>query len=98
MTYELVKLAAVESREGYRIWLRYTDGAAGEVDLSDLAGRGAFRAWSDRNLFEAVHLPPYRAVSWPGELDLCADMLYMRLTGKAVEELFPDLRDAYTNT
>lgn len=79
----------VEPRDGYSIWLRYDDGAAGVVDLSDIAGRGVFGAWKDRSLFEAVHLPPHRGVSWPGELDLCADMLYMRLTGESYEDLHP---------
>ena len=30
----------VEAREGYRLWLRYSDGTAGELDLSHLAGTG----------------------------------------------------------
>lgn len=97
MAHELVWPAAVEPRDGFRVWLRYTDGTAGEVDLSDLAGRGVFEAWDDRELFEAVSITQYRSVSWPGELDLCADMLYMRLTGKAVEELYTGLRADYVN-
>ena len=97
MTHELVRPAAVEARDGYRIWLRYTDGASGEVDLSDLARRGVFAAWDDRDFFEAVEITPHRTIPWPGELDLCGDMLYMRMTGKAVEELFTDLRTDYVN-
>jgi hypothetical protein len=34
----------VRARLGFRLWLRYDDGTAGEVDLSDFAGRGVFRA------------------------------------------------------
>ena len=30
----MARPTSVEPREGYRIWLRYSDGAAGEVDLS----------------------------------------------------------------
>ena len=87
----------MEARDGFRVRLHYTDGTAGEVDLSDLAGRGVFEAWNDRELFKAVSITPYRSVSRPGELDLCADMLYMRLTGKAVDELYTDLRPDYVN-
>ena len=43
-----IRPTGVEAREGYRIWLSYSDGAAGEVDLSDLAGSGVFAAWNDR--------------------------------------------------
>ena len=48
------KAVQAKPLDGYRLWLKYADGTAGEVDLSDLAGRGVFRAWSDRKLFEAV--------------------------------------------
>jgi hypothetical protein len=32
------------------------------------------------------------ALEWPGELDLCPDSIYMRLTGKTPEEVFPSLK------
>ena len=85
---------AVEVRpfSGYRIWLRYADGVEGEVDLSNLAGRGLFKAWIDRTVFESVHVDRSGAVTWNEDIDLCPDALYLRLTGKAVEELFPKLK------
>ena len=85
----MVEPIAVEPREGYRIWLRYSDGAAGEVDLSELAGGGVFSVWDDRTCFEAVHLTEYGAIAWSEELELCPDALYMRLTGKSVGAVMP---------
>ena len=32
----------VKPLENFRIWLRYDDGTEGEVNLSDVAGRGVF--------------------------------------------------------
>lgn len=64
----------------------------GEVDLSHLAGRGVFRAWDTPGAFEAVHISPDGSVSWGGGLDLCPDALYLRLTGKSPEEVFPNLK------
>ena len=87
----------VEAREGYRIWLRYDDGASGEVDLSHLAGKGVFAAWNNRAFFESVHLDDNKAIVWNEELDLCPDALYMDITGKTVEELMPGLRGSHTN-
>ena len=87
----------VEAREGYRIWLSYDDGASGEVDLAHLAGKGVFAAWNDRAFFESVHLTDYRAIAWSDEIDLCADALYMRLTGKTAEELMPGFRQLAAN-
>ena len=80
---------AVGPREGYRIWLEYDDGSAGEVDLSDLRGKGVFVAWDDRAFFEAVRITNYDSVSWGGDVELCEYALYMQLTGKMVEEVMP---------
>ena len=43
----MIRPTAVERREGARIWLRYLDGTAGEIDLAHLAGRGVFKNWHD---------------------------------------------------
>ena len=85
----MIRPTEVEPRLGYRIWLRYSDGAAGEVDLSALAGRGVFEAWNNRALFEAVHLTSSGRLVWGGDLELCPDALYLQLTGKSVEEVMP---------
>ena len=83
----MVRPTAVEPRDGYRIWLRYSDGTAGEVDLSHLAGCGVFEAWNDRVCFEAVRITEYDAVAWSEDLELCPDALYMQLTGKPIAEV-----------
>lgn len=90
----MVRPVEVRAEERYRIWLRYEDGSEGTVDLSDLAGRGVFQVWDDRDVFEAVRISDRGAIEWPGGLDLCGDAVYMRLTGKSPEEVFPRLRSA----
>ena len=82
----------VEAREGYRIWVEYDDGARGEVDLSDVAGKGIFKAWDDREFFERVHVTEFGAIGWSDELDICPDQVYFDLTGKTPEEMMPGLR------
>ncbi len=82
----------VKALSGYRIWLRYDDGAEGEVDLSDLAGHGVCSGWSDPAVFNAVHLAGHGAIEWSPDLDLCPDAMYLRLTGKSVDEVFPAMR------
>lgn len=87
----MIEAVQVEPRDGYRIWLRYSDGASGEVDLSDMAGRGVFEVWSDRTCFEGVHLSEHGSIAWSDDIELCPDALYMELTGKSAQELFPTL-------
>jgi hypothetical protein len=75
----------------YRIWLRYQDGIEGEVDLSELVGKGVFAAWDEAAVFAQVKLGAHGAIEWPGDLNLCPDALYLRLTGKQPEEVFTGL-------
>ena len=82
----------VNARPQFRIWIRYSDGAEGEVDLSHLAGRGVFVLWDSPEEFEKVHIGPGNAISWSDQVELCPDSVYMRLTGKSPEELFPRLQ------
>jgi hypothetical protein len=93
----LIRPIEVKARQGYRIWLRYSDGTAGEVDLSYLAGRGVFDAWKDRTFFELVHISESGAIAWDESIELCPDALYLKLTGKTVEELMPGAKGMITD-
>ena len=85
----MIRPTDVKALDGYRIWIKFEDGAEGELDLSHHAGRGVFKAWEDRAFFEAVRLSPYQVVVWGDDLELCANALYMELTGKTVDEILP---------
>ena len=87
----------VKPLENFRIWLRYDDGTEGEVDLSDVAGRGVFEAWNDRAFFEAVQLGSHGAIEWGTDIDICPDAMYLRLRGKSPEEVFPALRSIHAD-
>jgi hypothetical protein len=86
----MVRATRVKALPNFRIWLRYNDGVEGEVDLSDLAGRGVFAAWNDAAFFDAVRLGAHGAIEWSPEIDICPDSMYLRLTGKTVEALAAD--------
>jgi hypothetical protein len=87
----------VKAREHFRIWLRYDDGTEGEVDLSDVAGRGVFAAWNDVAFFKSVRLGSHGAIEWGEHLDICPDAMYLRLTGKSPEEVFPALKSVHAD-
>ena len=85
----MLKLISARPSAGFRVYLTYDDGSEGEVDLSDLVGLGVFRLWEAPGTLERVHVAPHGALAWNDEVELCPDSMYLRLTGKSVEELFP---------
>ena len=76
----------------YKLHIRYEDGVEGEIDLSHLAGKGVFALWNDPGAFEKVLIGPGGAVCWSDEVDLCPDALYLEITGKSPEDVFPSLK------
>ena len=87
MTGTVPDPVAVETREGFCIWLKYDDGVEGELDLSDLAGLAVFKAWDDRAFFEGVHINEDGVVSWGAfdesgmELDIAPETSYAQILG-----------------
>jgi hypothetical protein len=82
-----MKITSVKPLSGYRVDVEFNDGEHGVVDLSDYAGIGVFEAWLKPGFFEQVSIAQSGALAWPGDLDLCPDAVYMRLTGKRPVEL-----------
>lgn len=92
----MIKLVEVKAKPNYRLWLRYEDGANGELDLSNLVGQGVFSYWNDPKNFEEVYIGDCGQISWSDELDICPDSAYMDITGKKAEDIFPGLRQERT--
>lgn len=79
------RIVDVEARDEYRIWIKFEDGVEGEVDLSDLVGKGVFEGWTNRSTFRRVSVNEETGtVTWPGGVDLCPDSLYEEVTGESV--------------
>jgi hypothetical protein len=93
-----MRIATATALPGFHLQLQYDSGESGIVDLSLYVGHGVFVAWDSPGVFEQVAVTPEGAVEWPGEIDLCPDSLYLRMTSKKAEEVFPILanRVAYS--
>ena len=85
----------VEAREGFSIWLEFSDGVKGKVDLSEHAGEAKFSAWNNHEFFERVHIDEFGSVTWgdvvPGdpstELDFDPTVFYAQLLGLTPDEI-----------
>lgn len=88
-----LKIIEMRPLDGYKIWLKFDDNTSGEVDLSHLAGKGVFAFWSFDENFKKVSTENGRSLVWSDEIDIDADTLYLKLTSKKPEELFPALKE-----
>ena len=68
----------------FRLYLRYADGAAGEIDLAPLLQfTGVFEPLGDPQYFALVRVnPDIGTIVWPNGADLCPDVLRHHLTGE----------------
>lgn len=78
--------------QDYRLDLEFDDGVRGVADLTELAGHGVFAAWNDYEAFRMVAIGSEGELVWAGEIDLCPDALYMQVTGRSPEDVFPALK------
>lgn len=83
MLYDVI---AAEPRGDFKVWVRFENGVEGEADLSDLAGRGVFKRWTENPAeFGQVKVDSESGtLIWPGGLDVAPDRLYtdvVRATG-----------------
>ena len=93
MEPEQLQPVEVEARDGYTLWVRFNDGVEGEIDLSLRDGPGVFKVWDEPGVFGSVSIMPNRAISWAKDAELCADAVYLQLTGKESEEIKPTIQD-----
>lgn len=85
------RVVASKALPEYRLWVEFSDGIAGEVDLSHLVGEGVFSYWEDEQAFGGFQIGEGRAITWTDQVDLCADSLYLKVADKSPGELFPEL-------
>lgn len=85
-------IAKVKVLERYRLELELDDGVSGIVDVSGPVGKGVFALWRDRRAFEQVRVGASGELAWGEQIDLCPDALYLKVTGKKPEDIFPSLR------
>lgn len=88
-----MRVTQVKPHSGFRLELHFDNGESGIVELKEFVGRGVFAAWEQPGVFEQVAVTSEGAVEWPGEIDMCPDALYLRMTRMKPEELFASLRN-----
>lgn len=93
MEENLPVLKEVKPLRNFRLYVKFSDGAEGEVDLSEFAGKGVFALWNDYPQFEKVVIGSSGELVWNEDVDLDGLGIYLRLTGKKPEDVLPKLRE-----
>lgn len=79
------RIKEVKPLPSFRVWIKFSDGVEGIIDLSDLVGKGVFSKWNDKEYFNSVYIDSEsHTIAWPGGIDLCPDTLYEEITGKDI--------------
>jgi len=91
------RISKVKVLPGYRLELEFDDGVSGTVDLSENVGKGVFAVWRDPLVFGQVTIGSAGELVWGEKIDLCPDALYLKVTGKKPEDVFPALRNLPTH-
>jgi len=91
----IAKPTNVKALENYSVFVEFSDGVKGRVDLSHLAHRGIFRAWDEGNVFEHVRINEDNAIAWDENIDICPDSIYLKIKGLSFEEWQEQNRSEY---
>lgn len=76
----MTRVASVRPLTGFRIEVRFQDGTAGELNLSDRLFGPVFEPLArDPELFQQVFVDEFGAVCWPNGADLAPDALYLEI-------------------
>lgn len=79
---KILRIQSVRYLGGHRLYLEFSSGAAGEVDLSTELDGAIFRALKDPDVFASVRLEG-GTVAWPNGADLAPEYLADMVAGVA---------------
>lgn len=88
---EVMRITSIEVVKRFVLRLSFEDGTTEAVDLEEMSKKGVFKAWEQPGVFERVSIGSGGEASWECGVDLCADALYVRATGKTPSDLYPAL-------
>lgn len=85
----LKDIVEVQALDGYRLRLRFEDGATGEVDIAKMIRfEGVFAPVKERAYFVQVRVNPEAGtIVWPNGADLDPLVLYSKVTGKPIPQI-----------
>jgi hypothetical protein len=81
------KITHLKILDNYRVWLRFNDGAEGEVDFSSKLRTGVYVFWENYENFRKARVGEAGELHWNDQIDFGADSLWLKMTGQNPETL-----------
>ena len=81
-----MKIESVKYISGFTLHVKFLDGVEGDIELSDLVGKGIFKLLQSQELFAKAYNTGY-SIAWSSELEIDSDTIYMEISGKSIDEL-----------
>ncbi len=75
----IIKPIFIKTEPGFKLFIKFSDGNEGIVDLSDLVGIGVFKEWINNELFNKAYIDVTGAITLNDELDIFSDALYEKI-------------------
>ncbi|HEY6233298.1 MAG TPA: DUF2442 domain-containing protein [Pyrinomonadaceae bacterium] len=73
----MIKIVGAEYLRDYVLWLKFSDGVEGELDLKDELHGEIFEPLKDKEYFQQFVLKPdWLTISWPNGADFAPEFLY----------------------
>lgn len=73
----MLHVVSVRPTAGYRLWLRFSDGVEGEVDLGPQLEGAVFAPLRDPAVFARVTIDPdVHTITWPNGADFAPEFLH----------------------
>jgi hypothetical protein len=82
----IIRASRVEALPGYKIYVTYSNGVEGVIDLSADVGRGVFVPLADEAFFRTVHIGKHGQIAWSEDIEICPDSAYEEIVGKKPAE------------
>lgn len=82
----MVRISEARYCSDYQIWLRFSDGSEGIVDLQTELFGAVFEPLKDKAYFREVRLDPaIHTIVWPNGADFAPEFLHERLMASRVQ-------------
>ncbi len=86
----MIKIIEIQPLPNYKLHIKYNNGVEGDLDLSEMVGKGVFSNFKDVGYFNNVWIGETGAPTWSGDIDIDIINSYLKITGKTFDQFLKE--------